>query len=76
MRKKPRNGNGYTVHLVASSANRKTGRMPVSTTDQLSCPDACMFKDAGCYAEFGKGRAHWQNVPKRGAPWAKFVFHS
>lgn len=73
MRKKPRGGNGYTVHLVLDSRNRKTGRMPVSTTDQRSCPDACVFKDAGCYAEFGKMRAHWQKVPERGVRFSQFL---
>ncbi len=73
MRKKPRTGNGYFVALVISSGNRKTGRMPVSMTDQKSCPTSCTFQNAGCYAEFGKTRSHWQTVPKRGKPFVHFL---
>lgn len=72
MRRKPRTGDGYHVALVMASGNRKTGRMPVSTTDMRSCPDACPFKNHGCYAEFGKVRMHWSVVPKRGTSWTRF----
>jgi ferredoxin len=43
--------------------NRKTGRIPVSTTSADTCPDACPFKATGvCYAKHGKVRMHWDKV--------------
>ena len=71
-RPKPRNGIGYMASLVVRSGNRKTGPIPVSMTDQTSCPTSCVFRDAGCYAEFGKLRMHWENVAKSGESWAAF----
>lgn len=72
MRKMPRKGDGYTVKLIMTSGNRKLGRIPVSTTDGASCPSACGLKNRGCYAEQGKTRMHWQEVPKRGVSWFDF----
>lgn len=72
MRTKPRAGLGYLVSFVRRSGNRKTGPIPVSMTDMESCPKACPHRDAGCYAEFGKLRMHWQNVATRGVSWRDF----
>jgi hypothetical protein len=71
-RPKPRTGIGYMAALTVRSGNRKTGPIPVSMTDQASCPTSCTFRDAGCYAEFGKLRMHWENVAKNGDSWAEF----
>lgn len=74
-RKAPRRetGNGYFVSLTMVSHNRKTGAMPVSMTDTMSCPDACVFRGQGCYAEESKLRLHWLTVPERGMAWPDFV---
>lgn len=72
MREKPRTGIGYLVALTLFSGNRKTGPIPVSMTDMQSCPSSCVFRDQGCYAEFGQTRAHWQTVPERGTSWRDF----
>jgi hypothetical protein len=70
---RPRPGIGYMAALVLESRNRKTGPIPVSVTDMSSCPDACGFRDTGCYAEFGKLRYQWERVAgDRGASWAEF----
>jgi hypothetical protein len=53
------------------SKNSKTGPIPVSTTEQSSCPTTCAFlKD--CYASRGPLAMHWAKVPERGVPWREF----
>lgn len=69
---KERTGNGSTVRLILVSGNRKTGPMPVSSTDAASCPDACGLKNKGCYAEYGNTYTHWRRVSRFGVPWAAF----
>lgn len=49
-------------HLTKSSTNKKTGPIPVSTTSRSTCPDTCAFKGAGCYAEHGPLRLHWDKI--------------
>ena len=49
-------------HLTRVSGNSKTGPIPVSTTSRNSCPEACELKGAGCYAESGPLRLHWDAV--------------
>lgn len=63
------------VHLTRVSSNSKTGPIPVSTTSRDTCPDACPFKGAGCYAESGKLAIHWNKVNsgERGLPWQAFL---
>lgn len=56
------------LHLTLKSANVKTGPIPVSTSDNSTCPDACPLKAGGCYAKSGPLGMHWQKVSagKRG----------
>lgn len=71
----PRNrvGDGLHAALVLISHNRKTGPIPVSTTDMASCPDACGLKNKGCYAEYGNVLQHWRKVGnERGGTWEAF----
>jgi len=64
-------------HLTPSSANAKTGPIPVSTSSAETCPSAavCAFKGNGCYAERGPLALHWRAVTegRRGVPWAEFL---
>jgi len=53
-------------HFTLVSGNRKTGPIPVTTTEKSSCPDSCPFKKNGCYAEYGPLNYHWMNVEKLG----------
>ncbi len=46
------------IHMVAGSRNKKTGPIPVTTSDRWSCAPACPLIDAGCYAEHGR-LGHW-----------------
>lgn len=64
----------YQVHLTPISANVKTGKIPVSTTTKETCPNACVFKNNGCYAESGPLALHWRKVTEkaRGMQWAEF----
>lgn len=47
--------------LTQVSSNRKTGPIPVSTSDRETCPDACPLKNNGCYAEGGPLGVIWRN---------------
>lgn len=65
------------VHLTEKSTNKKTGKIPVSTTEQNSCPSTCPFNTknvGGCYAESGPLRLHWNKVSdkERGTNWQSF----
>lgn len=62
------------VHLTLKSANAKTGPIPVSTTEQASCPDDCTMKKE-CYAKSGPLALHWAAVSNgtRGTDWATFT---
>ena len=50
------------IHMVAGSANKKTGPIPVTTSDRWSCPTACPLIDAGCYAEAGRLKHWWYQL--------------
>ena len=62
------------VHLTLKSANVKTGPIPVSTTEQASCPEDCTMKKE-CYAKSGPLALHWAAVSNgtRGTDWATFT---
>lgn len=62
----------YRAVLVPVSHNVKLGPIPTSMTGRGSCPDACSFKDSGCYAEYGITRMHWARTPVRGLDWSAF----
>ena len=61
------------VHITKRSANAKTGRMPVTTTEQSSCPTTCPHINGNCYAKSGFHLAqHWKKVSskERGGSWS------
>tara|TARA_Y100000401_G_scaffold49939_1_gene38909 strand:+ start:485 stop:1159 length:675 start_codon:yes stop_codon:yes gene_type:complete len=62
-------------YLNKKSKNKKTGEMPVSTSDRGTCPDACPFKNNGCYAEGYPLKGRWDEVTngKRGGSFSDFV---
>ncbi len=62
------------VHLTLSSANAKTGPIPVSTTERASCPADCKMKTE-CYAASGPLALHWAAVSAgtRGTSWPEFT---
>ena len=60
------------VRFVLASGNQKTGPIPVSTTDESTCPDVCPLKGKGCYARFGPLGMVWRGVQKWGMPWGEF----
>ena len=49
-------------HLTAKSRNAKTGPIPVTVSSGNTCPDACPFLRAGCYAAGGPLALHWRAV--------------
>lgn len=71
LEQRPRTGNGYTVTINLRSNNTKTGKIPVSMTDQASCPPTCSFYGYGCYAEYAHIGWHWRNAAK-GLDWDAF----
>lgn len=62
------------VSLNPKSGNRKVGPIPVSTTEEASCPTECPLKDKDCYARFGPLGMHWRKVGEggRGDNWTAF----
>lgn len=62
-------------HLTLVSSNEKTGPIPVSTSSNQTCPDACPFKVKGCYAKSGPLKFHWNKVSdgSRGYSWSEFT---
>jgi hypothetical protein len=63
------------IALTLRSTNRKTGPIPVSTSSETTCPDACPLKRNGCYAESGPLAIHWRKVTAgaSGLEWRKFL---
>lgn len=63
------------VILAEKSGNRKTGKIPVSMTEQASCPPVCRLHSA-CYARGGKGLAlTWWRLSEgrqNGLSWERF----
>ena len=50
-------------HSTKKSTNVKTGPMPVTTTDETSCPDTCPhLKKKTCYGKHGPISWHWKKV--------------
>ena len=52
-------------HLSLKSGNKKTGKIPVSTSSPNTCPDACPLKRNGCYADSGPLLLHWDKVSSK-----------
>jgi len=61
-------------YLNRKSQNRKTGKIPVSTSSAKTCPNNCPFKDNGCYANGFPLKGRWQEVTegRRGTNLDKF----
>lgn len=61
------------VHLTLKSSNKKTGAIPVSTTERDSCPDDCAMRQE-CYADTGPLALHWDAVSdgRRAMSWEAF----
>jgi hypothetical protein len=53
-------------HFIRTSANSKTGAIPVTYTERASCPPSCAHYRADCYAEDFYTRMAWDKVPERG----------
>ena len=62
-------------HLTPKSSNKKTGPIPVSTSPRDTCPNTCVWKDGGCYADGGPLRIHWNKISdgSRGSEWGEFI---
>lgn len=61
------------VSLNPVSGNRKVGPIPVSTTEEGSCPNECPLKGTDCYARFGPLGMHWRKIGEgRGDNWTAF----
>ena len=60
------------IRLTKKSRNKKTGPIPVSTTERKSCPTTCPFKKNGCYADSGPLAIVWDETPTIGKAWNDF----
>ena len=56
------NINKMKFHFIKKSGNKKTGFMPVTYNSRLSCPDSCIFKNNGCYADNYHTALNWDKV--------------
>ena len=63
------------THLTKKSSNVKTGPIPVSTTEDKSCPPSCPLNDGTCYAKHGHLAMHWRKVSEklRGESFKQFI---
>ncbi len=63
------------VQFTPLSGNAKTGPIPVSGSQANTCPDACPFKQDGCYAKYGPIMIHWNRLNKgqSGLLWNDFL---
>lgn len=53
-------------HFVRTSANSKTGPIPVTYSQRETCPESCPHYRADCYAEDFYTRMTWDKVTQRG----------
>jgi hypothetical protein len=62
-------------HLTAESSNKKTGKIPTTTSSRETCPTTCPFFERGCYAKGGPQNIHWKKVSEgnRGVNFDEFV---
>ena len=69
------NINKMKFHFVKKSGNKKTGFMPVTYNSRLSCPDSCIFKNNGCYADNYHTALNWDKVTsgKRGGTFKELL---
>ncbi len=63
-----------SFHLTAKSSNAKTGEIPVSTSEDSTCPPTCPLINGECYAMGGPQAMHWRKVSndERGDSWSRF----
>lgn len=57
----------HHIQFTRVSRNAKTGPIPVTTTSEETCPEACPLKRNGCYAEAGPLALVWRKVTERKA---------
>lgn len=62
----------HFVTLKMKSDNKKTGPIPVSTSERSTCSPACPHYEGTCYAELGPLRLHWDKMAERGMSWEAF----
>lgn len=53
------------IHISKKSSNTKVGAIPVSTTEESSCPRSCPYINSGCYARQGPIWWHWKKVTNK-----------
>src|SRR6266851_9810294 len=62
--------------LSLRSENRKTGKIPVSTSSSDTCPPSCPLRGRGCYAESGPLSWFWTRLKRGGLgiSWKRLLF--
>jgi hypothetical protein len=58
--------NNTKYRFTLKSRNSKTGPIPVTTTEEKSCPDGCPLKNNGCFADGGPLAIVWKQVETMG----------
>jgi hypothetical protein len=62
------------VLFITASPNAKTGPIPASIVERVSCWPGCALYENGCYAESGALGMHWDRVSRgvAGGSWSEF----
>lgn len=56
------------------TGNRKTGPIPVTRSPGTTCPDNCVLKSNGCYAENAPLAWHWAADTTKGITWEELIY--
>lgn len=56
---------GPPAVAVKYSQNTKLGAVATTSAPRQTCPAACPFKGAGCYADHDNNRVHWDRLTER-----------
>lgn len=61
--------------LTPRSSNTKTGPIATTMSDRGTCPDSCLFKGSGCYADNFPLSLHWDRLTRgeTGGDWLDLV---
>lgn len=61
-RRATRPADALGVRVVAASGNGKLGRAAATYAGKQTCPESCVFRDAGCYAASTNANLVWRRI--------------
>lgn len=66
----------HSVHLSLKSGNKKTGKIPVTTTPRSTCPIQCSHRGTSCYFENVGSAIFWTHLDRAAADPSLTYSHS